>query len=87
MYVEMASRKRLDRVWERRVSIHEAGVRVWDVGFGGEVVVATAVVAVVVGGLSKGESFRVFRLRVVGWWIWREESVCEGNGPERGVSS
>lgn len=55
-------------------------MREWDKSFGGEVVV--------VGWLSIGDCFKVFLLRVVGWWIWREESVCEeGKGPERGESS
>lgn len=60
-----------------------AGVREeWDASFGAE-----PPPVVVVGGLSKGEGFRVCVLRVVGWWIWRAESGWEGKGPERGVSS
>lgn len=49
MYVKMASRKRLDRVLDRRSSIHEAAERDSGLGFGGFLVELSGVG--IVGGI------------------------------------
>lgn len=46
MYVEMASRKRLDRAWKRRDSTHESRERDSDNGFAEKVVVVVVVMGV-----------------------------------------